>query len=67
MVVSLAERLATEPNDPEGWARLIRSYVVLGRTGDAAAALARAREIFAGDTARQADLAGLARALGLPE
>jgi cytochrome c-type biogenesis protein CcmH len=67
MVVSLAERLATEPNDPEGWARLIRSYVVLGRTGDAAAALARAREIFAGDTARQADLAALARALGLPE
>jgi cytochrome c-type biogenesis protein CcmH len=67
MVASLAGRLAAQPNDPEGWARLIRSYVVLGRTGDAEAALARAREVFAGDAARQADLAALAQSLGLAE
>jgi cytochrome c-type biogenesis protein CcmH len=67
MVASLAERLAAEPNDPEGWERLVRSYVVLGRTGDAATALARAREVFAGDAARQADLAALAQSLGLAE
>jgi cytochrome c-type biogenesis protein CcmH len=67
MVASLAKRLSVEPNDPDGWARLIRSYVVLGRWDDARTALARARGIFAGDTARQADLAALARSLGLPE
>jgi cytochrome c-type biogenesis protein CcmH len=67
MVASLAERLSAQPNDPEGWARLIRSYVVLGHMGDAAAALVRAREVFAGDAARQAELAGLAQSLGLAE
>ncbi len=41
MVTRLAARLKDEPNDVEGWLRLIRSYVVLGRT-DAAAEAARA-------------------------
>jgi cytochrome c-type biogenesis protein CcmH len=36
MVASLAERLEAEPNDVDGWLRLIRSYVVLGRAQDAA-------------------------------
>jgi cytochrome c-type biogenesis protein CcmH len=40
MVASLAERLKSEPNDAEGWLRLIRSYAVLGR-GNAAAEAAR--------------------------
>lgn len=40
MVTQLAARLKDEPNDVEGWLRLIRSYVVLGRT-DAAASAAR--------------------------
>ena len=31
MVSRLAERLKAEPDDVEGWLRLIRSYVVLGR------------------------------------
>jgi len=31
------------PIDPEGWARLVRSYMVLGRDQDAKAALADAR------------------------
>ena len=42
MVTSLAERLETEPGDAEGWERLVRSYVVLGRRDDARAALDRA-------------------------
>ena len=41
MVTRLAARLKEEPNDVEGWLRLIRSYVVLGRT-EAAAEAARA-------------------------
>ena len=38
MVSGLAERLQREPDDVEGWLRLIRSYVVLGRPDEAAAA-----------------------------
>jgi cytochrome c-type biogenesis protein CcmH len=38
MVGQLAERLEREPNDVEGWLRLIRSYVVLGRPEAAAQA-----------------------------
>ncbi len=40
MVAKLAAQLKAEPNDVEGWLRLIRSYVVLGQA-DAAAAAAR--------------------------
>lgn len=40
MVTRLATRLKDEPTDADGWLRLIRSYVVLGRT-DAAAEAAR--------------------------
>ena len=40
MVSGLAERLKSEPADVEGWLKLIRSYVVLGRA-DAAAEAAR--------------------------
>lgn len=38
MVSGLAERLKNEPDDVDGWLRLIRSYVVLGRSDEAAAA-----------------------------
>jgi cytochrome c-type biogenesis protein CcmH len=38
MVSGLAERLKKEPDDVEGWLRLIRSYAVLGRSDDAAKA-----------------------------
>lgn len=47
MVASLAARLEQSPDDPEGWARLIRSYRVLGDTRAADAALVRARRLFA--------------------
>ena len=44
MVAQLAARLADRPDDPAGWAMLVRSYRVLARTADAEAAIARARE-----------------------
>ena len=44
MVASLAERLKREPDDVEGWLRLIRSYAVLGRQDEAAEAARAALE-----------------------
>ncbi len=38
MVGTLAGRLQAEPNDPEGWRMLARSYAVLGRSSESAAA-----------------------------
>jgi cytochrome c-type biogenesis protein CcmH len=46
MVDRLAARLKTQPNDPEGWARLIRAYGVLRQTDRQAAAEAEARRLF---------------------
>ena len=46
MVAGLASRLEGQPDDPDGWARLIRAYAVLGETEKQAAALARARQQF---------------------
>jgi cytochrome c-type biogenesis protein CcmH len=46
MVERLARRLERAPEDPEGWARLVRAYAVLGREQDLQAALARARRLF---------------------
>lgn len=48
MVSGLAARLDASPDDPEGWARLFRAYIVLGRSSDAEAALDRARGLLAG-------------------
>ncbi|GLC98096.1 c-type cytochrome biogenesis protein CcmI [Cupriavidus sp. TA19] len=45
MVNQLAQRLREAPADPEGWAMLARSYAVLERYADAAAAYARAVEL----------------------
>lgn len=49
MVDGLAARLADDPNDLEGWLRLIRAYGVLGRPEAAADALQTARAAFADD------------------
>lgn len=51
MVDGLAARLEAQPDDPEGWVRLVRSYAVLGETQRRDAALARARARFAADPA----------------
>lgn len=39
MVAGLAARLGEQPDDPEGWLMLARSYMVLGRSDDAQGAL----------------------------
>jgi cytochrome c-type biogenesis protein CcmH len=54
MVASLQARLDAQPDDPAGWARLVRSYRVLGDQAAEAKALARARPLFA---SRPKDLA----------
>lgn len=46
MVAGLAARLEQNPNDPEGWVRLVRAYTVLGRMDKRDAALTRARALF---------------------
>lgn len=48
MVNRLAERLRTAPDDPEGWARLVHSYGVLGDTKSQRAATADARKALSG-------------------
>ena len=48
MVEGLAERLAENPDDLEGWLRLARSYEVLGETAKAREARARAGALKAG-------------------
>ena len=47
--MGLAARLRTRPDDPEGWARLVRAYAVLGREAELQAALAHARRRFSGE------------------
>ena len=46
MVASLKAKLEANPNDPAGWARLVRSYHVLGDRAAEQAALAKARTLF---------------------
>ena len=52
----LAQRLEANPNDLPGWLRLIRAYAVLGDKEKAAAALAKARSVFANEAQAQAQL-----------
>jgi cytochrome c-type biogenesis protein CcmH len=47
MVSRLAARLAANPDDPEGWARLVRAYGVLKDETAQGEALTRARKLFA--------------------
>jgi cytochrome c-type biogenesis protein CcmH len=61
MVDSLATRLAAHPDDPSGWVRLVRAYGVLGQSGKQAAALERARGLFAGRSDVLDELAAAAR------
>lgn len=46
MVARLAARLESEPNDIDGWVRLVRAYGVLGEKDKAADALKSARAAF---------------------
>lgn len=65
MVESLAARLEGDPNNLEGWLRLVRSYSVLGDKKKAAEALKTGLKTFPaeGDEGRQ--LIALAREIGI--
>jgi len=65
MVDGLAARLADAPDDLDGWLRLARAYVVLGRQADARAALDSARDAFTGRDDPLARIEAAARELGL--
>ena len=57
MVDQLAARLATEPNDLDGWKRLALSYPVLGDMDKAVPAYQHAAELAPDDAGVQADYA----------
>lgn len=61
MVQQLATRLEANPNDLDGWLRLIRAYTVLGDKPKAVAALTRARTVFANQAPAEAALAKAAQ------
>jgi cytochrome c-type biogenesis protein CcmH len=56
MVARLANRLKENPNNPQGWLRLGRSYVVLERPKDAEAAYAQAYKYLPKDYVPQAQV-----------
>ena len=65
MVSRLAARLKENPEDPEGWMMLGRSYAVLGRFGEASEAYAKAAALTPRDAQLLADYAdALAMAQG---
>jgi cytochrome c-type biogenesis protein CcmH len=66
MVDRLATRLEQQPDDAAGWAQLLKSYMVLGRTDDARAALARARVALAEKPDALAAVEAAAKSLELP-
>lgn len=67
MVASLAERLRQDPNNIEGWLRLVRSYMVLGREQEAREALKNGLKTFPAETGDGQRLVSLAREVGLGE
>ncbi|HZH12447.1 MAG TPA: c-type cytochrome biogenesis protein CcmI [Microvirga sp.] len=67
MVSGLAERLETQGGSPDEWARLIRSYAVLGQRDKAAAAAQRARQALAQDHAGLNTIDAMTRELKLTD
>jgi len=69
MVARLDARLKESPNDPEGWQRLVRSYIVLERKDEAQAALERGISALGEDSPAARELSAFAQGLGisLPE
>ena len=65
MVERLADKLQKNPEDFEGWLRLVRAYSVLGRTADAQRALEDAKKSVGEDSDKMSRLETLASELGL--
>jgi cytochrome c-type biogenesis protein CcmH len=65
MVASLDDRLRQNPNDAEGWQKLIRSYAVLDKKTEALDALDRAVAAFGKDSEEAKKLAAFAASVGI--
>ncbi|RWC32608.1 MAG: c-type cytochrome biogenesis protein CcmI [Mesorhizobium sp.] len=65
MVAGLDDKLRQNPRDPEGWMRLVRSYVVLGKADQAREALGRAIAVFGADSDEAKKFTAFAASLGL--
>jgi cytochrome c-type biogenesis protein CcmH len=65
MVAGLDDKLKQNPRDEEGWMRLIRSYVVLGKADQARAALGRAVAAFGADSEQARKFTAFAASLGV--
>ncbi|RUW62395.1 c-type cytochrome biogenesis protein CcmI [Mesorhizobium sp. M7A.F.Ca.US.008.03.1.1] len=65
MVAGLDDKLRQNPRDPEGWMRLVRSYVVLGKADQAREALGRAIAVFGADSDQAKKFTAFAASLGL--
>jgi len=67
MVKTLDARLRENPGDVEGWQRLIRSYVVLGKKDEARDALDRALKGLAGNADALALIKDFAAMVGVEQ
>jgi cytochrome c-type biogenesis protein CcmH len=65
MVESLDAKLAENPDDLEGWLRLVRSYAVLNDKDHAVGALKRGLAVFPAKSDKGMQLLALARELGI--
>ncbi len=65
MVTRLAQRMAENGSDVDGWLRLIKAYSVLGERDKALAAASNARTALAGNTDSLRRLGELTKELGL--
>jgi cytochrome c-type biogenesis protein CcmH len=65
MVARLAQRMAENGSDVDGWLRLIRSYSVLGERDKALGAAGSARAALAGDSDSLRRIGELTKELGL--
>jgi cytochrome c-type biogenesis protein CcmH len=65
MVARLAQRMADNGNDVDGWLRLIKAYTVLGDRDKALAAVANARTALAGSSDNLRRIGDLTKELGL--
>ena len=65
MVARFAERLTANPNDPDGWIKLIRYYQVLHDPTAAKETLNKALSIFANDPATKLKITDAASELGV--
>ena len=65
MVAKLADKLASNPNDPDGWIRLIRSYQVLNDQEAAKDALSKATTALANDATNKEKVIAAANELGV--